>query len=295
LIARDRQGFCPINGILIVLPITAANPDRSLEQLASACKADLSETFGVFPMRCPVLVLVSDLEKLQGFPELVERLPSGQAAKRMGQRFPLLPDLDLGAVPGSIEASVSWIGNTLFPSMVYSLFKVESPGGEDATEVLRANSQLYRFLLKMRERQERMAVLVKESIPAVPREPILFGGCYFAGTGVNTANGQAFASGVLTRLIQDQDNVTWTANAMQEDSSLLRLANGLKIAFLCLIGLGVLAILSLIGYRLLYHPAADSAVDDTNTVLRRPIMTSPDGSDLMFINSLTAGSGQGLA
>ncbi len=271
LIARDRQGFCPINGVLIVLPITAANPDGSLEELATACKADLSTTFGVLEMRCPVLVLVSDLEKLQGFTDLVERLPAGQAAKRMGQRFPLLPDLDNGAVPGSIEASVSWIGNTLFPSMVYSIFKIESPGGEDATEVLRANSQLYRFLLKMRERQERLAVLVKDSIPAVPAEPILFGGCYFAGTGVDSAGGQAFASGVFMRLIQDQDNVTWTSDAISEDVSLLRLASGLKIAFLGLIGLGVLAIVILIGWRWFSHSTAEPSVDDADTAIHGPI------------------------
>src|SRR3954447_25901212 len=48
LIARDRQGFCPFNGILVVLPITAANPDNRLDELAEACKADLSEAFGVF-------------------------------------------------------------------------------------------------------------------------------------------------------------------------------------------------------------------------------------------------------
>jgi hypothetical protein len=261
LIARDRQGFCPINGVLLVLPITAAHPDNSLDELALACKADLAAAFSVFPMRCPVLVLVSDLEKLPGFIELVERLPSGQAVKRMGQRFPLLPDLDNGEAPGQIESSVSWIGNTLFPSMVYSRFTVESPGGEDSTDVLKANSQLYRFLAKMRERQDRMARLVRDSIPAVPDEPILFGGCYLAGTGGDSASGQAFASGVLKRLIDDQDKVTWTESAMQEDASLLRLASGLRLAFLGVIGLLILAILFLIGRHFLFQSAEPPAVE----------------------------------
>jgi IcmF-related N-terminal domain len=276
LIARDRQGFCPINGVLIVLPITAAGPDKSPEDLALACKSDLAEMFGVLAMRCPVIVLVSDLEKLAGFAEIIERLPSGQTGKRMGQRFPFLPDLENGAVPGSIESSVSWIGNTLFPSMVYSLFKVESPGGEDATDVLKANSQLYRFLSKIRERHEPTARLVKESIPAVPGEPILFGGCYFAGTGVNSGNGQAFASGVLRRMIDDQDNVTWTSNAMNEDTSLLRLANGLKIVFLTIIGLGILSILVVIGLR--FFPRAEQPADaDANAAFHRPMTTILEG------------------
>jgi hypothetical protein len=270
LIARDRQGFCPINGVLIVLPITVSSPDNSVETLALASKADLAEMFGVFAMRCPVIVLVADLEKLPGFPDLVERLPSGQAGKRMGQRYPLIPDLDNGAVPASIESSVSWIGSTLFPSMVYSLFKIESPGGEDATDVLKANSQLYRFLSKIRERREPTARLVKDSIPAVQGEPILFGGCYFAGTGDNSDNGQAFASGVLRRLIDEQDSVTWTTHAMNEDTSLLRLASGLKIAFLCIIGLGILAILFVIGLRLWPH-AEQPAAEDANAAFHRPM------------------------
>ena len=214
-------------------------------------------------MRCPVIVLVSDLERFQGFTDLIERMPSGQAGKRMGQRFPLLPDLDNGAVPGSIESSVSWISNTLFPSLVYSLFKVETPGGEDATDVLQANSQLYRFLSRIRERQETTARLVKESIPAVPDEPILFGGCYFAGTGVSTGNGQAFASGVLRRLIDDQDSVTWTSNAMKEDTSMVRLASGLKVVFLAVIGLGILLILAVIGWR--FWPRAEQPAADDET------------------------------
>jgi hypothetical protein len=246
LIARDRQGFCPVNGILVVLPITATNPQSSLAELAAACKADLATAFEVFRMRCPVLVMFSGLEKLEGFSELVERLPSGSAAKRMGQRFPLDPDLDIGEVPARIETSVSWIANALFPSMVYSLFRVESPGGEEVSDVVRANAQLYRFLSDLRDRQQRLARLVKDSIPAVPGEPIFFGGCYVAGTGLDAASQQAFASGVLARLIQDQDNVTWTAEALGEDAGFLRFARGLKVVLIGVIALGLLAITALI-------------------------------------------------
>ena len=146
----------------------------------------------------------------------------------MGQRFPLVPDLDADEVPARIKDSVSWIGTTLFPSMVHSLFQVEVPGGEDVTEVVRANSQLYRFLAAMRDRRERLAQLVKDCLPALPGEPILFRGCYFAGTGPDSVTEQAFAPGVLRRLIEDQDNVTWTSDALLQDASFTRLARGLK-------------------------------------------------------------------
>ena len=121
-------GLCPINGILVVLPVTAAEPWSSLAEIGSACKADLAGTFEVLRMRCPVLILLSDLDRIQGFEDLVERLPAEQRTKRMGQRFPLVPDLEPEAVSARIKDSVAWIGTALFPSMVHSLFQTDARG-----------------------------------------------------------------------------------------------------------------------------------------------------------------------
>ena len=221
------------------MPVTLTDPGISVSEIASACRTDLAEAFDVFRMRCPVLALVSDLEKLPGFPDLVERLPLGQIRNRMGQRFPLVPELDADETPLRVRDSVSWIGTALFPSMVHSLFQVEVPGGEDVTEVVRVNSQLYRFLDTMRHRRERLAELVKDCLPTLSGEPILFRGCYFAGTGTDSVTEQAFASSVLRRLIDDQDNVTWTSAALLQDAGYTRVARGLRIFLLCVIGLGI--------------------------------------------------------
>ncbi len=258
LIARDRQGFCPVNGILLVLPVTLTDPGIPVSEVTSACRTDLAEAFEVFRMRCPVLALISDLEKLPGFPDLVERLPSGQIRNRMGQRFPLVPDVDSDEAPLRVRDSVSWIGTTLFPSMVHSLFQVEVPGGEDVTEVVRVNSQLYRFLATMRDRHERLAQVVKDCLPTLSGEPILFRGCYLAGTGTDSVTEQAFASSVLRRLIEDQDNVTWTSAALLHDASFTRVARGLKIFLLCVIGVGIASILGLIGLYVVSHSKDDT-------------------------------------
>src|SRR5262249_22554484 len=65
LIKRDRLGFCPINGILVVLPISAADPKSGPEAIAASCRSDLTEAFGVMRLRCPVLVMVTGLERLE--------------------------------------------------------------------------------------------------------------------------------------------------------------------------------------------------------------------------------------
>ena len=219
-------------------------------EVCLASKTDLTDALDLLCVRCPVLFLVSDLDKLPGFVELVERLPSDQRVKRMGQRFPLVPELDSEDVPGSVRDSVSWVGSNLFLSMVYSLFKVETPGGEELTEVTRANSQLFRFLAAMRERRERLAQFVRDCLPVLPHEPIFFLGCYFAGTGVDSATGQAFCPGVLRLLISEQNNVTWTAAALEQDAASLRLARWLRIFLIGCIAAGVLAILARIGWKL---------------------------------------------
>ncbi len=251
LIARDRQGLCPINGVLVVLPVTAAAPGSSFAEVATACKTDLTEAFDVLRMRCPVLFLLSDLDKIPGFEELVERLPAEQRTKRMGQRFPLVPDLDPARVGPRIEESVAWIGTALFPSMVHSRLQTERAGGEDVTELVRANSRLFRFLAAMRDRRERLAQLVRDCIPALPGEPILYRGCYIAGTGP-AATEQAFAAGVLKLLIREQDNVTWTAEAVAQDEDAARWARMLKVFLIGVIALGIVAILTLIGWKLFF-------------------------------------------
>ena len=78
----------------------------------------------------------------------------------------------------------------------------------------------------------------------------MFGGCYFAGTGDDPETEQAFASGVLDRLIKDQDSVTWTEDAIREDAAFLRTARTVKIVLGVVIAVLILAILGLIGVRL---------------------------------------------
>lgn len=247
LIKRDRLGFCPVNGILVLLPVTAADPKNHPDETAEACRSDITEALGIFRMRCPVLVMVPDLQRIDGFTELVRRLPEGQRGKRMGQRFPLIADLADEDFPAKVESSVDWIVNSLFGSMVYSMFGVESSRGSDEVyEALQSNQQLFRFYGRIRERRERLAKLVRRCIPNLPGNRVMFGGCYFAATGDEPGSEQAFASGVLDRLIKDQDNVTWTEEAIREDVTLLRTARTVKLILGGVIALLIVGILVLL-------------------------------------------------
>ena len=250
LIARDRKGFCPINGVMVVLPVTSVDSRGQTEELARSCATDLSTLFSTFRLRCPVLYLFNRLESLPGFAELIERLPANQRGSRIGQRFPLVPELVPESVPAKVEDAVEWIGRGLFPTMVLSRFQVESPGGADLEMSMEANARMFRFLAEVRKRGEALAKLVRGGLPTLSGEPVMFGGCYFAASGKDPATGQAFASGVFARMVRDQDNVTWTADALQEDAGRLLKVRSLKLVFTICLCVAAVGIVWIIGMRL---------------------------------------------
>jgi hypothetical protein len=248
LIVRDRRGFCPVNGVLLLLPAAAAD----LDDLARYCKIDLAVVFETFRMRCPVLALVCGLESLPGLAEVLERLPSSQGTsrmRRMGQRFPLVPELPVDKRADAIEDAVDWVADTILPKLIYSLFRYEMPGGEDVGEAVQGNAQLFRFLSEIHKRQEQLSRTVSACLPTTLDEPLLFGGCYFAATGSDQATQQSFASGVFKRLLEDQDLVTWTAEALNEDAQDRRFAHLLRNVFTVLLVLGALILVALIAWR----------------------------------------------
>jgi len=275
LIADDRQGFCPVNGVLVLLPVDAAGPNSDQNEIARACKTDLTAAFAVFRLRCPVLTMICGLETVPGFGDLVKSLPPEARKKRIGQRFPLVPDLTPAEVGAKVESSVEIIASALFPSMVQAQFQLEAPSGEDTEHVLKLNTQLFRFMTAILDKRERLARLVKDCLPALPGEPIMFGGCYFAATGADSDTQQAFASGVLTRMIkEDQNSVTWTEEALADDASAWRRARVLRMIFIAVIVLIALAAVGLIAKRFM-SPAKQTSQTKAPAAVQKPSDDEP--------------------
>ncbi len=260
LIMRDRGGYCPINGVLLLVPITAADQKNSPASYATVCRTDLAIAFGRFQMRCPILVLVTDLDKLPGFVEMRERLSNEEAVRRMGQRFPLVPDLPPSDVEAQIRSGVAYLGQTLLPVLIHTKFRTEMPGGEDTQDAVQGNSAIFRFLAAFCEREERLGQIIAGCFSAPPGEPLLYGGCYLAGTGTDASTQQAFANGVFKRLIKDQDLVTWTGDAIDEDQRYAKLAKVMTIVLASLIALGVLGGAGLVASRMFGPQQENSAL-----------------------------------
>ncbi|HMC88851.1 MAG TPA: type VI secretion protein IcmF/TssM N-terminal domain-containing protein, partial [Gemmataceae bacterium] len=241
--------YCPINGVLAVLPFTATDTREDAEQTGAILQQDLTAIRGVMQAQCPVFALVSDLETATGFNIFLERFPSEQRQRRVGQRFPLLPDLAEGqGLLEVVDRSIQWISSALFPSHIYRLFQVEGSGHGDAAAMTVGNVELYQLLTQMRERQKRLSSLITRAIAADQKGPYLFGGCYLAATGAGPKGAQAFLPGVFRRLIENQSFVAWTDDGFQEEEDYRRWT---RYGYLGLAGIAVV-LLALGSYRWLH-------------------------------------------
>jgi hypothetical protein len=221
LIARDRQPWCPLNGMLFLVPFAATDTDDLAHQTSEITQRDYSTARDALKVNCPAFAMVCDLESLAGFRDFIERVGEDFRQRRVGTRFPLVPDLEENrSVADMIEAGVDYVCTSLLPNWVYKMFRLEAPGAEDLAATTKGNVRLYQLLNQMRERQKRLRRILSRWTMTPQSGPYLFGGCYLAGTGKNGAKEQAFVKGVFDRLIKEQNYVSWTQEALDEDANL---------------------------------------------------------------------------
>src|SRR5262249_51303889 len=219
LIARDRRPYCPLNGILILLPFAATDSDQHAATAGSLCRADLAATRAAARVYCPLLLLVCDPGSAPRFPQFVKPFPAEQRQRRLGHRCPLAPDLSTPDIAAMIAQSSEWVCQSMFPNWVYKLFRLERSPQEDAVSMTEGNVELYRLMSQMRLRQKRLGQIAVRAVQARDSSPPLLGGCYVAATGADPANDQAFVPGVFRRLLENQNYLSWTEQALEEDAA----------------------------------------------------------------------------
>ncbi len=73
LLTKSRRPYCPINGLLVLVPLAAALNADEAGQVAELAGADLRALHQELQIDCPVFAFVCDLEKAPGFREFIER------------------------------------------------------------------------------------------------------------------------------------------------------------------------------------------------------------------------------
>jgi hypothetical protein len=94
----------------------------------------------------------------------------------------------------------------------------------------------------MHGRARRLGRLLGRLLSLDQRGQIMLGGCFVAGTGRDPRREQGFVGGVLRLLIEGQNFVSWTPEAIRREANYRRLATlgNLGAAALVLIGAAVL-------------------------------------------------------
>ncbi|HVS38396.1 MAG TPA: type VI secretion protein IcmF/TssM N-terminal domain-containing protein [Gemmataceae bacterium] len=259
LLVRDRWPYCPINGMLVLLPFAATDTDQDALDAGAACQNDLLVARRVLQVNCPTLAMVCDLETAPGAAKFLEQFPEKQRQQRIGQRCPMAPALEVRGRSGDSEARADmleslaqWIGGVVAPAFVYKNFQMESaestagvPAGTSMTrtdqmepsvagkaprrrfgraDAVRTNTELFLFMHNLRERQKRLGRLLSRGFILEEEDPVMFGGCYLAATGADANRDQAFVAGVFHRLVAEENYVSWTTQARMEEDSHLRWA-----------------------------------------------------------------------
>jgi hypothetical protein len=223
LIVRDRHPYCPVNGVLLLVSLAATDRKEDAEQTGAICQHELSAVRQGLQVHCPLIALVCDLETVPGFHEFIERFPAEQRQRRVGLRFPLAPDLAEGeSVLELVDRGVQWICSTLFPTWIYKLFRVEVSGREELASVVRRNTRLYQLLCQVRDRRKRLGSILVRGLATEQRPAWAIGGCYLASTSRDVIREQAFVPGVFRRLTENQNYVSWTGEAINEEENFQR-------------------------------------------------------------------------
>jgi hypothetical protein len=252
LVLAARRPWCPINGLVVLVPWAATETDEVARTAGGLLNRDLTAARAALRLRYPTYAVVCDLETARGFAEFRSGFPAELLRQRIGQRVPLGPDVDAQAASGVVATAVRWIGLAVLPAWIHRFLQLAhatdptdgAPPGGSAH-----NRNLYRLMRAVFERSPRLAQILSSGLPLVqgyPGDPAaglpLFAGCYLAATGA-APDEQAFVPGVFQRVADGQDLVSWAPEATADDARL----NRLTAVGYC--GIAVLLALALVALR----------------------------------------------
>jgi hypothetical protein len=207
LLKRIRRPYCPINGLIALAPYQHLLREADAVTLETALRSDLDNVYQTLQLRCPSAVLVTRMDVDRGFEELTRRVGEERTVKqRFGKGFDLWrPQSD-----DNVHAAVR-LACASFEDWTYKLFR--EPGALDRA----GNRDLFALVCRMRGRvQERLMHLLESCFARTAGEEtkLLFAGCYFS-----TLSGRpAFATAVVDKMIEQQEELEWTADALRSDS-----------------------------------------------------------------------------
>jgi type VI protein secretion system component VasK len=209
LLTQDRRPYCPLNGMIQMVPISWAENQRDLAKLCPAPAKDLQEVLESVQMQCPTLLLVTELEQLSGFSDFLERCGKTDSRfvnSRAGSRFPAGAAVDDEHAGWAVERSLHW-----FRGWVYAILAGDLDNNA-------GNRRLFRLLCGLSDYRQRLQYLLRHCFEFRKEvsQAVRLSGCYFAATGEGSSR-QGFVQGVLLKVLSEQNEVAWSPRRLQRD------------------------------------------------------------------------------
>ncbi|MBN1852456.1 MAG: hypothetical protein JW829_07015, partial [Pirellulales bacterium] len=237
LISKHRAPIVPVNGVLTIIPFSSIHQSASTVQTAS--EDDLSTIRAQFQVRCPAILLVTEMQQEYGFLELTKRIGPMQAKEsRFGQKY------DHQNPPESEQLhALGWHACGFIKDWIYELFRAP-----DALKRFQGNTRLFALLCKIRGNfMAGLSQILANSFgydadrgKDLEEEQFYFAGCYFASTGAKDDE-KSFVKSVIRRMLELQSDLSWTPKALAEDERYHAYSNiTVFFAMICLVILIVL-------------------------------------------------------
>jgi hypothetical protein len=209
-IAESRRPYCPLNGILLMIPLDAADRLATADHVGMCIERDLETVATASESTLSAQVILTDLDQCVGGQAFLDRFPEAQRHRRLGAALPATPSSEPEAAPQAIDQTLSWICHDLIPPLGYRLMDRDLNEPTNDHHLCQTNRQVHQFLDGMRDRCQPLSRMLRRAIVA-SAERIRFRGCYLAATGGGGLKQQSFCEGLLPVILQLQNEVQWSA------------------------------------------------------------------------------------
>ncbi len=215
-VADSRWPLCPINGLILAVPVSSLDGDNRAVQWGAVARQDLTVIESSLRLRFPVFALIGGMELLPGGGPLFATLGAEKGNQRLGKGFPLNPDGTPEQIARGIEATAGWVLGGLLP--YWALRYTRVTGGPNDTD---DNAGAVRFLTESGRRGPALGRLLSQAVAGGHRMPT-FGGCYLVVGTVKEVAEAKFARDFFKKVEASQAAVAWTDDAYAVDAGYRR-------------------------------------------------------------------------
>lgn len=217
LVAEERDPFCPLNGIVLLVPIQATDDDATAEEAGERVAQDLQAVMRTTEMELSVQVVLCGLEACDGAEAWLERCPQESRHQPLGTSLPDALESQADSEAAWIGRAAEWLCDDLLPTLALGRLRRTMADGSADRHHQEVNRSLHRFVQSMRERRGPLSRLLQQCTAPKSRHWRLRG-CFFAATGSTTSTNHGFTAGLMPLIQGMQHEVRWLEIRRRRDS-----------------------------------------------------------------------------